>query len=60
VKFWIPDGSTTFMNDELLTEEDLATYSQEYDVIVILESTEIESGIEVTPMNGSFTLIVTS
>jgi hypothetical protein len=60
VKFWIPDGSTTFMNDKLLTEEDLATYSQEYDVIVILESTEIESGIDATPMNASFSLIVTS
>lgn len=60
VKFWLPEDNTTYVNDQVLTMTELDSYSTLYDVVVVLDSTELEPGIEVAFEKESFRVIETS
>lgn len=60
VKFWLPENDTTFINDQVLTVTELGSYKSQYDVVVVLNSTELESGIEITFQKESFKVVETS
>ncbi len=60
VKFWLPEDETTFINDEVITVAELDSYRSTYDIIVVLNSAELEPGIEITFQKENFKVIETS
>jgi hypothetical protein len=60
VKFWLPEDTTTFVNDPSVTAVELEAYKTEYDIVVVLNSAELEARIEVTFQKESFKVIETS
>ncbi|MGA1247498.1 MAG: hypothetical protein ACO3XJ_00095 [Candidatus Nanopelagicales bacterium] len=60
VKFWLPEDTTAFVNNPSVTAAELDAYKTEYDIVVVLNSAELEAGIEVTFQNESFNVIETS
>ena len=60
VKFWLPEDETTFINDQVITAAELDSYRSTYDIIVVLNSAELEPGIEITFQKENFKVIETS